>query len=196
MSYIVTPQRREFCLRAQSSPTLWDPLAGTHQAPVHGIFQARRLEWVAISSSRGTSPPRDWTWVSWASCIDRRILLPPCHLGSPPDLPVYVDVVRNPGPDQDWVLGGSWCLLLCFSSECFSSETPSWNTCLSLLQARLCPHRPDSFVEVLTSNVLEDVFGDVASEKVVGVHWHPKGEGWSHRRRPSKKSGLPWWLRW
>ena len=42
--------------------------------------------------------------------------------------------------------------------------------CLSLLQARLCPHCPDSFVEALTSNVLEDVFGDAASEKVVGVH--------------------------
>ena len=28
---------------------------------VHGIFQARILEWVAISYSRGTSPPRDRT---------------------------------------------------------------------------------------------------------------------------------------
>ena len=31
---------------------------------VHGIFQARLLEWVAISFSRGSSQPRDWTWVS------------------------------------------------------------------------------------------------------------------------------------
>ena len=31
---------------------------------VHGIFQARVLEWVAISFSRGSSQPRDWTWVS------------------------------------------------------------------------------------------------------------------------------------
>ena len=30
---------------------------------VHGIFQARILEWVAISFSRGYSPPRDQTWV-------------------------------------------------------------------------------------------------------------------------------------
>ena len=42
--------------------------------------------------------------------------------------------------------------------------------CLSLLQTKLCPHHPDSFVEALTSNVLEDVFGDVPSGKVVGVH--------------------------
>ena len=31
---------------------------------IHGIFQARALEWVAISFSRGTSRPRDRTWVS------------------------------------------------------------------------------------------------------------------------------------
>ena len=31
---------------------------------VPGIFQARILEWVAISFSRGSSPPRDQTWVS------------------------------------------------------------------------------------------------------------------------------------
>ena len=36
---------------------------------VHGIFQARILKWVAIFSSRGSSPPRDWTWVSSVSCI-------------------------------------------------------------------------------------------------------------------------------
>ena len=28
---------------------------------VHGILQARMLEWVAISFSRGSSQPRDWT---------------------------------------------------------------------------------------------------------------------------------------
>ena len=31
---------------------------------VHGIFQARVLEWVVISFSRGSSQPRDRTWVS------------------------------------------------------------------------------------------------------------------------------------
>ena len=31
---------------------------------IHGIFQARVLEWVAISISRGSSQPRDWTQVS------------------------------------------------------------------------------------------------------------------------------------
>ena len=31
---------------------------------VHGILQARILEWIAISFSRGFSWPRNWTWVS------------------------------------------------------------------------------------------------------------------------------------
>ena len=31
---------------------------------VHGIFQVRILEWVAISFSKGSSQPRDQTWVS------------------------------------------------------------------------------------------------------------------------------------
>ena len=32
---------------------------------VHGISQARILELIAISFSRGSSPPRDWTCISW-----------------------------------------------------------------------------------------------------------------------------------
>ena len=42
-----------------------------YQAPkIHGVFQARKLEWAAISFSRGSSQPRDRTWVF---CIaDRR----------------------------------------------------------------------------------------------------------------------------
>ena len=30
----------------------------------HGILQARLLQWVAVPFSRGSSQPRDWTWVS------------------------------------------------------------------------------------------------------------------------------------
>ena len=41
---------------------------------VHGILQAITLEWVAISSSRGSSWPRDQTPVSDVSCIDSQIL--------------------------------------------------------------------------------------------------------------------------
>ena len=41
---------------------------------VHGIFQARILKWVAISSSRESSWPRDPTLVSYISCIGSQIL--------------------------------------------------------------------------------------------------------------------------
>ena len=39
---------------------------------VHGIFQSRVLEWVVISSFRGSSWPREWTCISCFSCIAGR----------------------------------------------------------------------------------------------------------------------------
>ena len=50
---------------------------------VYGVFQARILEWVAMPSSRGSSWPRNWTHVSYVSCIGRWALSHYCHLGSP-----------------------------------------------------------------------------------------------------------------
>ena len=50
---------------AQSCPTLCNPMdSSLPGSSVHGIFQARILEWAAISFSRGSSQPRDWTGVS------------------------------------------------------------------------------------------------------------------------------------
>ena len=50
--------------------TLCDPMDYSPPgSSVHGIFQARILEWVAISSSRGSYPPRDWTGISCVSCM-------------------------------------------------------------------------------------------------------------------------------
>ena len=50
---------------AQSCLTLCDPMdCSLPGSSIHGIFQARVLEWVAISFSRGSSQPRDRTWVS------------------------------------------------------------------------------------------------------------------------------------
>ena len=49
----------------QSCPTLWDPMdCSPPGSPIHGIFQARILEWVVISFSRRSFQPRDWAWVS------------------------------------------------------------------------------------------------------------------------------------
>ena len=56
-------------LVAQLSLTLCDPMdCSPPGSYVHRIFQARILEWVAISSSRGSSQPRDGTCIS---CIGR-----------------------------------------------------------------------------------------------------------------------------
>ena len=50
---------------AQSCPTLCDPMdCSLPVSSLQGILQARVLEWVAISFSRGSSGPRDRTWVS------------------------------------------------------------------------------------------------------------------------------------
>ena len=40
------------------SPTLWDPMyCSPTGSPIHGILQARILEWVVISASRDLSNP-------------------------------------------------------------------------------------------------------------------------------------------
>ena len=58
-------QRKKESEVAQLWPTLCDPMdCSLSGSSVHGILQARILEWVVISSSRGSSEPRDRTQVS------------------------------------------------------------------------------------------------------------------------------------
>ena len=53
------------CLGAQWQLALWDPVDFSPSgSSVHGLHQARRLEWVVILFSRGSSWPREWTRVS------------------------------------------------------------------------------------------------------------------------------------
>ena len=62
------------CLVAKSCPILCDPVdCSPSGSSIHRISQARILEWVASSFSRGPSRPRDRIH---ASCIGRWIL---CH---------------------------------------------------------------------------------------------------------------------
>ena len=66
------------CLVTKSCPTLRDPMnCSLPGSSIHGISQARILEWVAIFFSRGSSWPRDWIHIScfgrqnlyhWATC--------------------------------------------------------------------------------------------------------------------------------
>ena len=64
------------------SDSLWPH--GLYSPPglsVHGILQARILEWVAIPSSRGSSWPSDGIWVSCVSYIGCQVFTM-CHLES------------------------------------------------------------------------------------------------------------------
>ena len=59
----------------QSCLTLCDPMdCHPPDSSVHGILQARMLEWVPMLSSRGSSQPRDRTQASSVSCICRQVL--------------------------------------------------------------------------------------------------------------------------
>ena len=62
-------------MKVKSCPTLCDPMDCTLPgSSVHGIFQARVLEWIAISYSRDPSQPRVQTHISCISQIGRQIL--------------------------------------------------------------------------------------------------------------------------
>ena len=64
----------EFSSVAQSCPTLCNPMdCSPLGSSIHWIFQVGILEWVAISSPKAVSQPRDRTHVSCASCISRCI---------------------------------------------------------------------------------------------------------------------------
>ena len=68
-----SPQGPCMCVKSlQSCPTLCDPI--DHSPPgssVHGILQARILAWIAMLSSRGFSPPKDQTHITYISFIGR-----------------------------------------------------------------------------------------------------------------------------
>ena len=49
---------------------------------IHGILQARILEWAAMPFPRGSSQPRDRICISYVSCISRWVLYHWYHLGS------------------------------------------------------------------------------------------------------------------
>ena len=76
-------------LHAQSYPTLCYPMdCRPPGSTVHGIFQARILEWVDISYTSGSSQPRDRVCVFCVSCIVKQILY---HYATckPPELSLY-----------------------------------------------------------------------------------------------------------
>ena len=96
----------------QSCPTLCDPM--DHSLPgssVHEIFQAWILKWVAMTFSRGSSWPRDWTCISYLSCIGSQFLHCQCHLESPTICQFCSWVVANRNVykySQNIIMSTSW----------------------------------------------------------------------------------------
>ena len=76
----------------RSSLTLCDPMeCSLPGSSVLGIFQVRVLEWVAISSSRGSSQSRDWTCIS---CIADRFFTTEA-LGKPLKIMLSLNFLRS-----------------------------------------------------------------------------------------------------
>ena len=72
--YLIFIKHMCVCAKSlQSCLTLCDSMDPPGSS-VQGNLQVRILEWVAGPYSRGSSLPRDWTWVSYVSCIGRRVL--------------------------------------------------------------------------------------------------------------------------
>ena len=115
----------------QLCPTLCDPMdCSLPGSSLHGILQARVLEWVAISFSRGSSWPRDRTQVSripgrcfnlWAT--REPLFLPPGYSHQPhPEMPFALPQLpcsallfprifsRNWREEKDFTSGNDWLL--------------------------------------------------------------------------------------
>jgi len=77
----------------QSFLTLCDAIdCSLPGSSLHGILQAGILEWVAMSSSRESSWPRNWTHISYVSCIGRQVLYYWHHLKILYILCVYIHI--------------------------------------------------------------------------------------------------------
>jgi len=64
--YFLSLDKRVYYVHARSCLTLCNPMdCSPPDSSVHGIFQARILEWVTISYSRRSSQSTDWTQVQW-----------------------------------------------------------------------------------------------------------------------------------
>ena len=159
----------------------------------HGISQARILEWVAISYSRGSSWPRDLTHFSCVSCISRWILyhyatweaaLP----GSKSKmLSSQAQEIQSPKYHQSFLL-----------AEEGSKAVPKWRN--PLLQASLRSHRTKCsiFISFLWNILSGRTLRHENKNRSLQVFSAPPG--WGHLLRDSNLSlfcillceGLSW----
>ena len=107
---------RSCCMHAQLWLILCDPIdCSPPGSSVHGILQARVLEWVAMPSSRGSSQPRDQTRASCVSCTDRQIPY------------LLRDIVMN--ETEEFSVRGSLGLLWPKDKKQADKKKNEWQTC-------------------------------------------------------------------
>ena len=115
------PPRNEYmCVHIkslQSCMILCDPMdCSPPGSSVHGILQARILEWLAMPSSRGSSQPRDRACISRDSCVAGRFF-----------------TTESPGKPQEWIyflLKYGWDIFICnkiYIWSLSSGSTNPWN---------------------------------------------------------------------
>ena len=76
-----------------------------HRAPLsRGLSRARILEWVAISSSKGSSWPRDRTCISCISCVGRQILYHWATWEAQDVVHMCNGIFLNHKKEQNWVI--------------------------------------------------------------------------------------------
>ena len=137
--------------------TLWNPMNCSLQgSSVHGVFRTRILEWVAVSYSRQSSRPRDWTHVSCVSCIGRWILYHWTTWEAHAKKQNKAGKVGRWGTTLNWEVksglssemkqGSKACRAL---GEEWSQKKPGWGVCLA-------KSRKDGQCEVVRSQTMSD----------------------------------------
>ena len=110
----------------QSCLTLCNPMGcSLPDSSIHGILQAGILEWVAMPSFRGSSPPRDQTGVSYISFISRWVLYHQCHLG------LYSFIISQ-APMQEEIICNNLTLSISQISAAVAAAAKSLQSCPTL----------------------------------------------------------------
>ena len=110
----------------QLCPTLCDPKdCSLLVSSVHGILQARILEWVAMPSSRASSWPRDQTPVSCGSCITGRFFTIKSP-GKPKMMGTFVQNHRTYNTKSIPHSCGSWVIMMSQHMFIRYKQCPIW----------------------------------------------------------------------
>ena len=158
---------------------------------VHGISQARILEWVAISSSRKSSWPRDRTSISYVSCISRWILHHwaiwegLCHGSGPTScsLSVQASLVLDS-------LSQSFPLVFVSLSILYPAKPTLFWKCYSR-SPPFCTAQP-----LITCGKVWGCWGSddvgVGKEEGIGCHWEEQSWLWKKALQSSGNNVLMW----